>query len=65
MALIRRTFFLFLLSATAYTQTLVAIGPGQIRVPKKNGRQFSNKDFPHVQVNGSADDLDFEKTKRF
>jgi len=43
--------------------TLVAIGPGQICVSKKDGRQFSNKDFPRGQVNGFADNLDFEKNK--
>ncbi|WHZ07084.1 MAG: hypothetical protein OJF59_000837 [Cytophagales bacterium] len=47
---------------TAQTQALVAIGPGQICV-SKNGRQFSNKDFPQGQVNGFADNLDFEKIK--
>jgi hypothetical protein len=31
---------------------LAVIGPGQICVSKKNGRQFSNKDFPRGQVNG-------------
>jgi hypothetical protein len=31
---------------------------------KKNGRQFSNKDFPRGQVNGFADNLDFEKIAR-
>ena len=46
---------------TAQTQTLVAIGPGQICVSKNNGRQFSNKNFPRGQVNGFADNLDFEK----
>ncbi len=48
---------------TAETQTLVAIGPGQICVSKKNRRQFSNKDFPRGQVNGYADNLDFEKKR--
>ena len=47
--------------ATSQTQTLVAIGPGQICVSKNNGRQFSNKNFPRGQVNGFADNLDFEK----
>jgi|GEM_PF-2796761 len=49
-------------STTSHTQTLVAIGPGQICV-SKYGRQFSNKDSPRGQVNGSADNLDFEKIK--
>jgi hypothetical protein len=30
---------------------------------QKNGRQFSNEDFPRGQVNGFADNLDFEKIK--
>jgi hypothetical protein len=43
--------------------TLVAIGPGQICVSKKTDDNFSNKDFPRGQVNGFADNLDFEKIK--
>ncbi len=54
--------YFILVKQTHYSRTLVAIGPGQIYVPK-NGRQFSNKDFPRGQVNGSADNLDFEKIK--
>jgi hypothetical protein len=30
---------------------------------QKIGRQFANKDFPRGQVNGFADNLDFEKIK--
>jgi len=63
MALIRRNYFLFLLSATFHTQTLVAIGPGQICVPKKRTTN-SNKNFPRGQVNDSADNLDFEKINK-
>ena len=40
---------------------LVAIGPGQICVSKKRTTNFLTKDFPRVQVNGSADNLDFGK----
>ena len=47
----------------AYTEVLVAIGPGQICVSKKTGRQFSDEDFPRGQVNGFAGNLDFEKIK--
>ena len=42
-------------------RSLVAIGPGQICVSKKNGRQFSYKDFPRGQVNGFAHNLDLKK----
>jgi len=42
---------------------LVAIGPRQICVSKNKGRQFYKKDFPRGQVNGFADNLDFEKIK--
>lgn len=42
---------------------LVAIGPDKF-VFQKNDRQFSHKDFPRGQVNGFADNLDFEKLKR-
>jgi hypothetical protein len=42
--------------------TLVAIGPGQICVSKKDDN-FLNKDFPTGQVNDFADNLDFEKIK--
>jgi hypothetical protein len=42
---------------------LVAIGPGQICVSNNNERQTTNKDFPRGQVNGFADNLDFEKIK--
>lgn len=45
-------------------QVLVAIGPGQICVSKKTDDKFSNKDFPRGQLNGFADNLDFEKLKR-
>jgi len=48
---------------TAHTQTLAVIGPGQICVSKNNGRHSSNKDFPRGQMNGFADNLDFEKIK--
>jgi hypothetical protein len=41
---------------------LVAIGPGQICVSKKDDN-FLNKDFPTGQVNDFADNLDFEKIK--
>jgi hypothetical protein len=49
--------------ATSHTQTLVAIGPGQICVSKKRTTIF-NKDFPRGQVNGFADNLDLKKLKR-
>ena len=49
--------------ATSHTQTLVAIGPGQICVSKKTDDNFSNKDFPRGQVNGFADNLDLKKLK--
>ena len=38
------------ISIIVYARTLAAIGLRQICVPK-NGRQFSNKDFPRGQVN--------------
>ena len=50
-------------AATSYARTLVAIGPGQIVFQKKRTK-FSIKDFPRGQVNGFADNLDFEKSKR-
>ena len=43
---------------------MAVIGPGQICVSKKIGRQTANKDFPRGQVNGFAENLDIKKTKQ-
>jgi len=48
----------------AYIQLLVAIGPGQICVPK-DGRHFTNKNFPSGQVNGFRTTWTLKKLKRW
>ena len=52
----------------SYTQSVINTNVGSNRARtnlcfKKNGRQFSNKDFPRGQVNGFPDKLGLEKIK--